>query len=449
MERTQPFKIICFALVAIVLSTGATTDAAPVKIACVGASDVSTPTGYGTPNYPVYLAQMLGYGYLVGNFGASGTTMIKKGNAPYWNTQQYVDCGTWLPDIVVIMLGSNDSKPYNWVYKDDYVPDYNSMIDHYRSVSSHPTIYLNTLLTAYGAGNFDITDSIVTGKIVPLIKQIGIAKECPVFDVNAATKNMPQNFPDNIHPNSAGAQVVAKTVFDGLMRAGEKPPIVNAALNRPVTVSSAADNTSGANAVDSDFTTRWSSAYGDHEWMYVDLGSVKTVTAVYLNWEAAYGKAYKIQVAEDTTNWNTVYSTTSGKGGVEEIDLAARGRYVKLLGVQRATTYGYSLWDFAVNAGPATRSGQAVRAGASAPILNVSLAATGSRLTFSYDLQHAATVTTTLCDMAGRIAVTSRSIEPAGRHAVEHDCHGLGAGVYLCKIEAGGLAWTARVFIGK
>ena len=187
-----------------------------IRVACVGASDTSSPTGYGTPNYPYYLAQMLGGDYTVLNFGASGTTMLKRGNAPYWNTQQYIDSSNSSPDIVIIMLGSNDSKPYNWVYQNEYAPDYREMIDHYRNLPSHPKVYINTLLTVYGAGNFDITDPIVTGQICPLIRQIGMEKGCQVIDVNSATKNMPQNFPDNIHPNSAGAQVVAQTVYNGL-----------------------------------------------------------------------------------------------------------------------------------------------------------------------------------------------------------------------------------------
>jgi hypothetical protein len=123
------------------------------------------------------------------------------------------------------LLGSNDSKPVNWAYQTNYVPDYERMIAHYRNLPTHPRIYLNTLLTAYGAGNYGITDPIVTGVITPWIKQIGFDEGCPVIDINAATKNMPQNFPDNIHPDIAGAQVVAETVFYGLMRYGETPPV--------------------------------------------------------------------------------------------------------------------------------------------------------------------------------------------------------------------------------
>jgi hypothetical protein len=91
-------------------------------------------------------------------------------------------------------------------------------------------------------------------------------------------------------------------------------------LNKPVTVSSPPDNCPGANAVDGDFTTRWSSAYADSEWIYVDLGSVMSLIGVCLNWEAAYAKAYKIQVSNDATSWSDVYSTSNSAGGIESIN---------------------------------------------------------------------------------------------------------------------------------
>ncbi len=322
--------------------------AAPIKITCVGASDVSSPTPYGTPNWPDYITSMLGYEYTINNEGASGTTMIKLGNSPYWSTAQYTAGLASSPDVVIIMLGSNDSKPYNWIYQTNYVLDYETLINQYRNLPSHPRIYLNTLLTVYGPGSYDITDPIVTGELCPMIKQIAFDEGLPLIDVNAATKNMPQNFPDNVHPNIAGAQVVAQTVFNGLMNAGETPPIVSQALNRPVVASSVADGTTAASAVDGDFTTRWSSAHTDNEWIYVDLGTVMHVTGVYLNWESAYATAYKIQVSNNALNWTDAYSTTNGAGGIERITLAADGRYVRMLGIQRATTYGYSLWDFTV-----------------------------------------------------------------------------------------------------
>jgi F5/8 type C domain len=131
-------------------------------------------------------------------------------------------------------------------------------------------------------------------------------------------------------------------------RVADQPDQLSLAENCPVTVSSVADDCPGKNAVDGDAATRWSSTYHDGEWIYIDLGSIKKLSGAKLNWESAYATSYKLQVSDDATNWQDVYSTTTGAGGVEKINFAARGRYVRMLGLQRATTYGYSLWEFQV-----------------------------------------------------------------------------------------------------
>jgi len=100
-------------------------------------------------------------------------------------------------------------------------------------------------------------------------------------------------------------------------------------------------------AVDGDPLTRWGSAYADPQWLEVDLGSVHTITGARLSWETAYASAYQIQVSTDNTTWTTIYSTTTGGGGVEYVNgLSGNGRYVRMYGTQRGTSYGYSLWDF-------------------------------------------------------------------------------------------------------
>jgi hypothetical protein len=101
---------------------------------------------------------------------------------------------------------------------------------------------------------------------------------------------------------------------------------------------------------DGNTASRWSSAFSDQEWIYVDLGAVYTIHQVVLRWETAYGRGYTIQISNDASTWSDVYSTTTGDGGVDDITLASpvSGRYVRLLGTQRATIYGYSLWEFEV-----------------------------------------------------------------------------------------------------
>ncbi|MBV9793336.1 MAG: discoidin domain-containing protein [Actinobacteria bacterium] len=101
-------------------------------------------------------------------------------------------------------------------------------------------------------------------------------------------------------------------------------------------------------AVDGNTSTRWSSAWSDPQWLEVDLGASSTISQVVLNWEAAYAKAFQIQTSADNSNWTTIYSTTSGTGGVQTLNLSGTGRYIRMYGTARATQYGYSLWEFQV-----------------------------------------------------------------------------------------------------
>jgi len=124
-----------------------------------------------------------------------------------------------------------------------------------------------------------------------------------------------------------------------------------ASLNKPVTASTEeASTVKASNAVDGNLATRWASLYTDAEWIMVDLGEVTSIKRVVLNWEAAYAKGYRIEVSDNGVNgWTTVYNTTAGDGGTDDInDLNASGRYVRMTGTQRATSYGYSLWEFSV-----------------------------------------------------------------------------------------------------
>ncbi|MEU4404561.1 discoidin domain-containing protein [Streptosporangium sp. NPDC023963] len=102
-------------------------------------------------------------------------------------------------------------------------------------------------------------------------------------------------------------------------------------------------------AVDGNLTgTRWASAFSDPQWLQVDLGETATISRVVLTWEAAYGRAFKIQTSANGSSWTDVYSTTTGTGGTQTLDVTGSGRYVRMHGTARGTGYGYSLWEFQV-----------------------------------------------------------------------------------------------------
>ena len=165
-------------------------------------------------------------------------------------------------------------------------------------------------------------------------------------------------------PNKPGVWKVYIYVYDGQGNVGVQslsfkvvPPTVNGtnvALGKTTTASSyQTDSTGGcpcpaSNATDGNLSTRWASAWSDPQWVEVDLGQVTTINHIQLVWESAYAVSYQIQVSNDGTNWTTIYSTTTGSGGVDDFSVSGSGRYVRMYGTQRGTSYGYSLWEFGI-----------------------------------------------------------------------------------------------------
>ncbi|MGP1665009.1 MAG: galactose-binding domain-containing protein, partial [Rhodanobacter sp.] len=126
---------------------------------------------------------------------------------------------------------------------------------------------------------------------------------------------------------------------------------VNLALHMPVQVSGSENPAvlGGAKINDGDMRTRWGSLFMDPQWVQIDLGSTKSINRVVLAWEGAFAIAYDIQVSTDAQHWTVVHSQTAGKGGTESVQFpVVAARYVRMYGTQRATQYGYSLWEMEV-----------------------------------------------------------------------------------------------------
>ncbi|WP_328718912.1 discoidin domain-containing protein [Streptomyces sp. NBC_00247] len=117
---------------------------------------------------------------------------------------------------------------------------------------------------------------------------------------------------------------------------------------KPTTASSTEAPFVAQSAVDGDPGTRWSSGFADPQWIQIDLGASAGISRVVLNWEAAYGKAFRIEVSSDAVSWTVVHQSATGTGGVQNLAVSGTGRYVRMYGTQRATQYGYSLWEFQV-----------------------------------------------------------------------------------------------------
>ncbi|WP_399141649.1 discoidin domain-containing protein [Streptomyces sp. NBUA17] len=134
------------------------------------------------------------------------------------------------------------------------------------------------------------------------------------------------------------------------------PPAVDGtdvALGKPATASSFQPSYGdcpcpAANAVDGNPDTRWASDWSDPQWIQVDLGTRTAFRHVQLYWEASYARDYTVQTSDDGQNWQTVATVTDGNGGVDTLDAAGTGRYVRVNGTARGTGYGYSLYEFGV-----------------------------------------------------------------------------------------------------
>ena len=143
--------------------------------------------------------------------------------------------------------------------------------------------------------------------------------------------------------------------------AGTGGSCTSAVLTKPSTpvVASAAPKQAAKNAVDGNTGTRWESAYSDPQWIYVDLGAVKTITEVRIDWQHAAAKDYHIDVSNDAVTWSAPIASKTGLPPVDHrIDdltgLSATGRYVRMYGTARATVYGYSIWELQVSGFDAT-----------------------------------------------------------------------------------------------
>ena len=188
-----------------------------VRVACIGNS---ITFGAGIRNrsrdsYPSVLARMLGDSYWVKNFGVSARTMLNKGDHPYMNEPAYKNALAFNPNIVVIKLGTNDSKSFNWKYKADFMKDAQTMINAFKGLPSQPKIYLCYPSKAYLTGD-GINDDIISKEIIPMIKKLDKKNRLSVIDLHTAMDGMPELFPDRIHPNEKGAQVMAKAVYQSI-----------------------------------------------------------------------------------------------------------------------------------------------------------------------------------------------------------------------------------------
>jgi len=222
MKPTVSLFIIVFSLIGVCwghayapVDTNDYTDS--IRVACVGDS-ITYGAGIknrGTQAYPPQLERMLGRKWIVQNFGISGATLLNKGDNPYCNLRRFQEAKAFAPDVVVIKLGSNDSKPQNWKYGNDYRSNYLQMVEAFQSLPSQPRIWLCLPAPAF-QDRWGINQATLTEEIMPLVKEVAEQEDIGLIDTYSIFAGQQDLFPDKIHPNASGATLLARAVYRAL-----------------------------------------------------------------------------------------------------------------------------------------------------------------------------------------------------------------------------------------
>lgn len=183
-----------------------------IKVACVGNSITygAGIEGRDSLAYPQQLGKILGEEWLVKNFGNSGTTILKKGNKPYWDLPEFSQAQEFMPDVVIIMLGTNDSKPENWdEHHDEFMDDYTAMIKIFQNLESKPMIWLGIPIPVV-EDQWTIRKDIVEKDITKKVRQIAENNNVALIDFYSALHEHFEMIPDKIHPDANGSAIMAK-----------------------------------------------------------------------------------------------------------------------------------------------------------------------------------------------------------------------------------------------
>ncbi len=182
------------------------------RVACIGDSitEGATLVNQSETSYPRMLGHFLGPKYVVLNCGRSATTLQKKGDFPYWISKEFWNTFQFKPQIVVIKLGTNDTKPQNWVLG-DFEKDYQALLDTIRTMTPSPKIFVCLPVPVYES-EWGINDSTLVQGVLPIVKKLAERNKLTVIDLYHGMSNQPLNFPDHIHPNEQGAKNMAEIV---------------------------------------------------------------------------------------------------------------------------------------------------------------------------------------------------------------------------------------------
>ena len=184
----------------------------PIKVAFVGNSITQGPGRDNPDSYPLQVGKLLGDSYEVKNFGVSGRTLLRKGDYPYWNEPQFQQVKDFRPDVVVIKLGTNDSKPQNWAHKADFVKDYLDLIAEFRDhMPADGKVYV-IIPVPVTRVNFGINPEVMNNEQRLMLMEIIQKSGAEAIDLYTPLMNRTELLPDGVHPNNEGLKIMAEVV---------------------------------------------------------------------------------------------------------------------------------------------------------------------------------------------------------------------------------------------
>jgi lysophospholipase L1-like esterase len=181
------------------------------RIACMGDS-ITEITGY-----PEDLQILFGNSSVVGNFGISGATVNLRSNQPYYYENAYINARNFLPTTVIIMLGTNDARTDNYAKIVNFTANYDRVINRTRTARWNSTQQIILVVPPpLFDNNLDLNGTFFAEEVVPRIHQVAIDMKVPLIDVYIPLKDLPEYFPDGVHPNPDVAKLIAKIIYDAI-----------------------------------------------------------------------------------------------------------------------------------------------------------------------------------------------------------------------------------------
>lgn len=269
---------------------------AQIKVACVGNSITENWALAEQDKYPAILQTLLGKEYEVRNYGLGGRTLLKKGDRPYWNEEKYTEVLAWNPDIVIIKLGTNDAKPKNWKYQDEFKSDYTEFVNSFKSLSAKPKIYVCYPLPGFKDNWLPISDSVITHVMIPTIKQVAKETKSQVIDLHKPFEGREDFVYDKVHPNAKGTTVMARVVAKAICPKRNFPkPAIGSKLNI-IFIGNSITEASYLKSTPPDITASYLDSLG-YEIRYTNCGISGYTTANFL---PTGGTFPKVVVAADS-----------------------------------------------------------------------------------------------------------------------------------------------------